>query len=79
MTSIKETIKHFLEDEKNSIVFNFKRYGRCTAATFKKGLPARISIEVPKEVCGEDLRDLDKWRIFLIAIKEVELEKLIGE
>lgn len=79
MATIKETIKQFIEDEKNSIVFNFIRHGRSTAATFKKRLPARISIEVPKEVCGEDLRDLDKWRIFLIAIKEDKLKKLIEE
>jgi len=57
--------------EKDIVIFRFSQYGQSWGASFrgkKKIKPARISIEVPEEVCNKDLRDLRKWKIFLIAI-----------
>lgn len=65
-------LKDCVEDiEKDIFIFHFRQYGQSSGASYrgkKKVKPARISIEMPPEVCDKDLRDLKKWRIFLIAI-----------
>ena len=35
---------------------------------------ARVKIVLPREICGENLKDLNKWNLFVVAIKLNEVE-----
>ena len=55
-------------DNKECRVLNFVLYGNSYGANYRTKKPARISIALSKEVCGENLKDLDNWVLKIIAI-----------
>ena len=74
--TIGQQFEDFL-DNKNCRVFPFYFDGSLTGAN-KKRKHARISIGVPNEICNTNLKDLDKWCLYAVAIprdavKEVEV------
>lgn len=70
--TIKEFFKPFL-DNKNCRVFPFQFNGSSTAGNKKR--VARVSISVPREMCDTNLKDLDNWCLFAIAIPREVLIK----
>lgn len=73
MTEEKEkyaTIREIFEehlDDRNCQVFRMALNGQCYGAN-SKGRPARISVGLPKTICGTNLKDLDDWILIGIAI-----------
>lgn len=67
-----DMIKKF-EDEVRVILWQF--YGGQYAAT--KNKPARATIALPEDICGTDLRDLEKWHFFILAIPNEIYKKMV--
>ena len=76
MVKISQVIKKFVDDDECQL-FEMIQHGVSNAANPKKHLPARISIAMPKEVCGESLGDLKKWRVLLIAIPQKKVHDYV--
>ena len=64
-------------DPASIMAFPLRLHGSCTAAT--KGHLAKLSIVVPHEVVNDDLSDLDKWHLVIIAIPKPEYVKVLSE
>jgi len=71
--TIGEHFKPFLEN-KDCRVFPFRFDGSLTAAN-KKRKHTRISIGIPNEICNTNLKDLDNWCLYAIAIPREVLKK----
>lgn len=63
----------FLENKECRVIL-FTPYGTMYAANPKAKKPARISVGLPSEICGENLKDLDKWALTIVAIPREVLE-----
>lgn len=63
--TIGDFFKDFLED-KNCRVFNFSFDGQLTAGNQKRC--TRVSIQIPREICDKNLKELDDWCLYGIAI-----------
>ncbi len=65
--------KPFLEN-KDCRVFPFRFDGSSTAAN-KKRKHTRISIGIPNEICNTNLKELDNWCLYTVAIPREVLKK----
>ncbi|HUW90961.1 MAG TPA: hypothetical protein VMV43_10670 [Candidatus Nanopelagicaceae bacterium] len=63
----------FLENKECRVIL-FTPYGTMYAANPKTKKPARISVGLPSEICGNNLKDLDKWALTIVAIPRAVLE-----
>lgn len=66
--------EEFLEN-KESRVFPFLFDGSSTAAN-KKRKHTRISIGIPNEICNTNLKELDKWCLYAVAIPREDVKKV---
>ena len=68
-----ELLKEIRKDK----IFNFplRLYGQAFAQNKKTGKPARVTIALPENIVGEDLKDLDKWAFVIFAIDKKEWDK----
>ena len=71
--TIGQQFEDFL-DNKNCRVFPFHFDGSLAAN--KKRKHARISIGVPNEICNTNLKDLDNWCLYAIAIPREAVKKV---
>ena len=74
---IYHTIMSFFEPflkNKEVRVFQFRWNGTLTAGTKKRAM--RVSISIPKDIAHDNLKDLDKYRFYGIAIPKNEFDKL---
>jgi len=62
----------FLED-KDCRVFNFSFDGQLTAGNKKR--TTRVSIQIPREICDQNLKELDNWCLFGVAIPRKKFVK----
>jgi hypothetical protein len=76
MVLVSDIIREFVGRE-STIHFEVDLYGSAYAMNKKKSLPARISIALPSNVCGENLHHLDKWRMVVMAIPDNEVEDFL--
>jgi len=72
MVKLNKLIEECREDK----IFNFpmRLWGSAFAMTDKK--PARVSMSLPTDICGKDLKDLDKWAFVIIAIDKKEWSRI---
>jgi hypothetical protein len=64
-------------DPASIIALPLRLHGLCTAAT--KGHLAKLSIVVPHEIVNDNLLDLHKWQLVIIAIPKPEYDKVLSE
>ena len=68
---------NFLKN-KNCRVFPFRFDGSSTAAN-KKRKHTRISIGIPNEICNTNLKELDNWCLYAVAIPRDDFKKVIEQ
>ena len=76
MVAISKVLKKFVDDEECPI-FEMIQNGNSYAANIKKNREAQISIALPLKVCGDNLRDLEKWRVLMIAIPKNKVHNYV--
>lgn len=57
----------YLENNECRVIL-FRPYGSMYAANSKTKKPARISVGLPPEICGDNLKDLDNWSLTIVAV-----------
>lgn len=65
---IKDSLK-----EEGIIIFNIVRSGQSYASS-KRYKHARISIAIPEEICTDNLKDLNNWKLYCIAVPKINKE-----
>ena len=76
--TIRQYFKELL-DNKDCRVIRFSPYGTMYGANPKSKKPARVSIQLPKEICNTNLKDLDNWVLVVVAIPRKTIEELPEE
>ena len=76
MVKISQVIKKFVNDTESQL-FEMIQHGTSYGANHKKKRQASIGIALPERVCGEDLADLSKWRIVMIAIPKKKVSDYV--
>ncbi len=66
-------------DDNYLSIFHFTPDGMIYGANKKKKKPARATIAIPSDVCGECISDLGDWTMMVIAIKTDKLHKIVKE
>lgn len=69
-----KVMEHFFDSE-HANVFPLVQNGTSYGSTKKK--QARISIAMPREVCDSNLKDLRKWKMFVLAYSKEEFEQFL--
>ncbi|MBD3231123.1 hypothetical protein GF322_00515 [Candidatus Dependentiae bacterium] len=76
---LSEIIMNFV-GKKGIVHFQYKRIGKATSAkkiSKNKVKLAKVTLHLPYQVVGLDLRDLDEWGIFCIAIPKEKVVEFI--
>jgi len=72
--TIGDFFKDFLEDN-DCRVFFFSFDGQLTAGNQKR--TTRVSIQLPREICDKNLKELDNWCLYAVAIPREKFKKEI--
>ena len=72
-------LSKLIEECKEDKIFNFpmRLCGSSFAMTDKK--PARVSMSLPADICGKNLKDLDKWVFVIIAVDKKEWDRVFDK
>lgn len=70
--SIKDFIKEFIEDEE-TVFFQFTNTKTTRSINNK---PTKTTIILPAIICTDDIRDIRKWDIVLMAVPKTKASKL---
>ncbi len=65
-------LSELIDETKEDKIYNFPLNLNGQAYAKNKKNPARITISLPENICGEDLGDLDKWWFRIVAIEKKE-------
>lgn len=65
--TIEKYFREYLENNECRVI-KFMPCGQSYSANKKTKKPARISVALPPEICGADLRDLNKWSLTIVAV-----------
>lgn len=70
--STKDFIKEFIEDEE-TVFFQYINEKTTRSINNK---PAKTTITLPAIICTDDIRDVRKWNIILMAVPKTKVNKL---